>query len=57
MYLFTFQSAIDYFIAYMKINAIWFYKRQFVYKTKELEKRDTLTFLDMNAGPEYPFYY
>ena len=57
MTIFTFQSLIDYSVAWTKLNGIRWYKRKFVYKSEFEIKRDTLTYLDMNAGPEYPYYY
>lgn len=57
MIFFTFQPIIDFIIAFTKLNGTRCFKKCFVYKNESEIKRDTLTYMDMNAGPEYPYYY
>ena len=57
MTIFAFQSAIDYSVGYITVHGTRWYKRRFVYRSECKIKRDMLTYMDMYAGPEYPFYY
>lgn len=57
MLLFCLQPIIDFFVAYSNLHAKRWYKRSYVYRDENEIKRDTLTYIDMHAGPEYPFYY
>lgn len=57
MLLFCLQPIIDLLVSFSNLHAKRWYKRTFVYRDENEMKRDTLTYIDMHAGPEYPFYY
>ena len=57
MVIFTFQSVLDYTLVYIIVNSTKWYKRNYVYKCESEIRRDMLTYMEMHAGPEYPFYY
>ena len=58
MLLYSFQPSIDFAIAKLTQAINRYQKSKFVYKGSQCSnKNDILIYLEMNAGPEYQFYY
>jgi hypothetical protein len=63
MTIFAFQPVIDYAVELLILKSYRFYYRNFTYSSKYKTEQgkmnvqnDFLVFMDMHAGPEYPFY-
>lgn len=63
MTIFAFQPVIDYLVELLILKSYRFYHRNFTYSLKSKSEQgkmnvqnDFLVFMDMHAGPEYPFY-
>lgn len=63
MTIFAFQPVIDFITEYIFKRTARFYYRVFVHNKKRSEQskmniqNDFLIFMDLHAGPDYPFYY